>query len=99
MVRLFILWVFILRIRRAGTRGVRGGDASPCDKAMKIWVNGTMNEFTDRLTISGLLKELAVQSEQAAVELNLAILDRADYAKTVLKDGDKLEIIRFVGGG
>jgi thiamine biosynthesis protein ThiS len=66
---------------------------------MKIWVNGTMKEFTDRLTISGLLNQLAVQSEQAAVELNLAILDRADFSKTVLKDGDKLEIIRFVGGG
>jgi sulfur carrier protein len=77
MVRLFILYVF----------------------NMKIWVNGTMKEFADRLTISGLLSQLAVQSEQAAVELNLAILDRADFSKTVLKDGDKLEIIRFVGGG
>ena len=77
MVRLFILYVF----------------------NMKIWVNGTMKEFTDRLTISSLLNQLAVQSEQAAVELNLAILDRADFSKTVLKDGDKLEIIRFVGGG
>lgn len=66
---------------------------------MKIWVNGTMREFTDRLTVSGLLKQLAIQSEQVAVELNLAILERADYVKTVLKDGDKLEIIRFVGGG
>ncbi len=62
-------------------------------------MNGTMREFTDRLTVSGLLKQLAIQSEQVAVELNLAVLERADYAKTVLKDGDKLEIIRFVGGG
>ena len=66
---------------------------------MKIWVNGTMREFTDCLTVAGLLKQLAIQSEQVAVELNLAVLERADYAKTVLKDGDKLEIIRFVGGG
>jgi len=69
------------------------------DPKMKIWVNGTMKEFADRLTVTGLLKQLAVQSEQAAVELNLAVLERTDYAKTVLKDGDKLEIIRFVGGG
>ena len=66
---------------------------------MKIWVNGTMKEFNDRLTVSGLLGQLAIQTEQVAVELNLALLERADYAKTVLKDGDKLEIIRFVGGG
>ena len=66
---------------------------------MKILVNGTMKEFADRLSISALLNQLAIQSGQAAVELNLAILDRADYDKTVLKDGDKLEIIRFVGGG
>ena len=66
---------------------------------MKIWVNGVMKEFNDRLTVTGLLKQLAIQSEQVAVELNLTVLERADYAKTVLKDGDKLEIIRFVGGG
>ena len=66
---------------------------------MKIWVNGMMTESSDRSTVSDLLKQLAIQSEQAAVELNLAILERADYGMTVLKDGDKLEIIRFVGGG
>jgi sulfur carrier protein len=66
---------------------------------MKIWVNGTMKEFADRLTVSGLLKQLAIQSERVAVELNLVVLERADYTKTVLKDGDKLEIIGFVGGG
>ena len=58
-----------------------------------------VTESADRSTVSELLKQLAIQSDQAAVELNLAILERADYAKTVLKDGDKLEIIRFVGGG
>jgi sulfur carrier protein len=66
---------------------------------MKIWVNGTMKEFTDRLTVSGLLKQLSIQSERVAVELNLVVLERTDYAKAVLKDGDKLEIIGFVGGG
>ena len=66
---------------------------------MKIWVNGMVTESADRSTVSELLKQLAIQSDQAAVELNLTILERADYAKTVLKDGDKLEIIRFVGGG
>ncbi len=62
-------------------------------------MNGTMKEVTDRLTVSGLLKQLAIQSERVAVELNLVVLERVDYAKAVLKDGDKLEIIGFVGGG
>jgi len=66
---------------------------------MKIWVNGMVTESADRSTVSELLKQLAIQSDQAAVELNLTIMERADYAKTILKDGDKLEIIRFVGGG
>ena len=66
---------------------------------MKISVNGMVTESPDRSTVSDLLKQLAIQSDQAAVELNLSILERADYGKTILKDGDKLEIIRFVGGG
>jgi len=66
---------------------------------MEIWVNGVSKEFSDRLTVSGLLEQLEIRSEQVAVELNLAILERSNYADTLLKDGDKLEIIRFVGGG
>ena len=66
---------------------------------MKIWVNGVMKEFQDRLTVSGLLTQLGIQSGRVAVELNLEILERLDYGKTELKDGDKLEIVSFVGGG
>jgi thiamine biosynthesis protein ThiS len=66
---------------------------------MKISVNGMVTESPERSTVSDLLRQLAIQSDQAAVELNLTILERADYGKTILKDGDKLEIIRFVGGG
>ena len=66
---------------------------------MKIWVNGVMKEFQDRLTVSGLLTQLRIQSGRVAVELNLEILERLDYGKTELKDGDKLEIVSFVGGG
>ena len=62
-------------------------------------MNGVRKEFSDRLTVSGLLEQLEIRSEQVAVELNLAILERSNYADTLLKDGDKLEIIRFVGGG
>ena len=62
-------------------------------------MNGVSKEFSDRLTVSGLLEQLEIRSEQVAVELNLAILERSNYADTLLKDGDKLEIIRFVGGG
>ena len=62
-------------------------------------MNGVRKEFSDRLTVTGLLEQLEIRSEQVAVELNLAILERSNYADTLLKDGDKLEIIRFVGGG
>jgi thiamine biosynthesis protein ThiS len=66
---------------------------------MKILVNGMLTESADRSTVSELLKQLSIQSDQAAVELNLAILEPTEYENTVLKEGDKLEIIRFVGGG
>ena len=62
-------------------------------------MNGVRKEFSDRLTVSGLLEQLDIRGGQVAVELNRMILERSNYGDTVLKDRDKLEIIGFVGGG
>lgn len=53
----------------------------------------------DNLTLSALLTELRINPLGVAVELNLKIIPKTDYAKTQLKENDKLEIISFVGGG
>ncbi len=65
---------------------------------MQIIVNGEQKEV-EPLSVLGLLEMLVIDPRRVAVELNLEILPKADYATTVLQDGDRLEVVQFVGGG
>ena len=62
-----------------------------------ITVNGEKLEFSGN--ISGLLDVLEYNGKRVAVELNENIVPKTEYDSTILSDGDKLEIVRFVGGG
>ncbi|MBI3994757.1 MAG: sulfur carrier protein ThiS [Nitrospirae bacterium] len=66
---------------------------------MRLYLNGEGREFAPNTTVANLLEALQTSPERVAVELNLRILDKQEYARTVLKEGDRLEIISFVGGG
>ena len=66
---------------------------------MIVTVNGKPTELADGLTIDGLLERLEVRREYTAVALNREVTPKAAYAQTVLKDGDKVEIVRPMGGG
>ena len=66
---------------------------------MQVMVNGESREVPEGTTVSGLLELLAVAPERVVVELNLAILKRAQSPVTTLKAGDQVEIVQFVGGG
>ncbi len=65
---------------------------------MFIVVNGEQKEIGP-LSVLGLLELLEIDPRRVAVELNLEILPKPDYATTVLQDGDRIEIVQFVGGG
>lgn len=65
---------------------------------MMIKVNGE-DYITDKVFLSELLSDLGVISERVAVELNLKVIKRADISKQILKEGDIVEIVNFVGGG
>ena len=65
---------------------------------MKISVNGEPREVADDLTIEGLLREMKI-AERVAVEVNLEVVRRARHAEHRLAQGDKVEIVTFVGGG
>lgn len=67
--------------------------------AMFIQLNGERREFPDGLSLAALVEQLGMKADRVAVELNLEIISRANWQKTELKDGDKLEIVHFVGGG
>ena len=66
---------------------------------MELQVNGETRTLGDGTTVSTLLEELKVQPERVVVEVNLAILKRAQHAATILQEGDQVEIVQFVGGG
>jgi thiamine biosynthesis protein ThiS len=66
---------------------------------MKITVNGHEREVADGLTLAQLLSEMKLAPHSLAVERNQAIAEREDFAATVIEDGDRLEIVQFVGGG
>jgi sulfur carrier protein len=65
---------------------------------MKIVVNGEERQVPDGLTVAGLL-ELMAQGERVAVEVNSAVVRRTAHATHALADGDRVEVVAFVGGG
>ena len=71
---------------------VRGG-------SLTITVNGESREVTDGLMLLDLLHELELRAEQVAVERDLHVIPRKEFAACMLKEGDVLEIVTLVGGG
>lgn len=66
---------------------------------MEIILNGEKKDVKENISLPDLLKELNLKPDRVAVELNLNIVDKNKYDQTLLKEGDKLEIVHFVGGG
>lgn len=67
--------------------------------AIHIHVNGQVRTWRSGATVADLLQDLDIQTERVAVELNLEILDRAVFGQRQLKEGDRVEILGFIGGG
>jgi thiamine biosynthesis protein ThiS len=66
---------------------------------LQITLNGERFELEQPLSISALLEKLAIDPRRVAVEHNLAILKRQRYPEVVVGEGDRIEIVNFVGGG
>lgn len=66
---------------------------------MTVFVNGEEREIPEKLNLSELLKLLEMPATRIAVELNREVARRADWEKIEIKNGDRLEIVHFVGGG
>jgi thiamine biosynthesis protein ThiS len=64
-----------------------------------IEVNGEPRNVLAPLTIGELIRHLALAPERLAIELNHMVVRRADWQRIVLKEGDRVEIVHFVGGG
>jgi sulfur carrier protein len=66
---------------------------------IQIQVNGESQYVAANATVVALIAQLELAQERLAIELNLDILPRTKWHETVLREGDKLEIVHFVGGG
>ena len=66
---------------------------------MTITLNGDRRELGGPISISALLEQLEIDARRVAVELNMAVVKKAAYDSSVIKDGDEVEIVNFVGGG
>jgi sulfur carrier protein len=62
-------------------------------------LNGEPHEIAGPVTISALPAELNIDPRIVAVEHNVSIVKRQQYDSTVVREGDEVEIVRFVGGG
>ena len=66
---------------------------------MRLTINGEDRTFDCPLTVEKLLGEIGVDSRKVAVERNLEIVPKSQYRRVSLGDGDRLEIVHFIGGG
>lgn len=66
---------------------------------MKLTINGEEKQFQSVTNVADLVGQLGMKSDRVAVELNRDIITRSKWEEATLNDGDKLEIVHFVGGG
>jgi sulfur carrier protein len=69
---------------------------------MKLHINGEERDFSGAsktFTLTALIESLGMKADRVAIELNREIAPRDRWAATELRDGDRLEIVHFVGGG
>ena len=66
---------------------------------MQVQINGEARDFEGPLTVESVLQSLGFDARKIAVERNLEIVPKGAYGGTAVQDGDRLEIVHFIGGG
>ena len=66
---------------------------------MEISVNGERRQVGEGMTVLLLLRTLSLPETRVAVERNRSLVRKAEFGDTLLRDGDRIEIVTFVGGG
>ena len=66
---------------------------------MTITLNGEPFELSGPLTVTELLSRLEIDARRVAVEHNVTVLKRTAFDETVVREGEEVEIVNFVGGG
>jgi thiamine biosynthesis protein ThiS len=66
---------------------------------MQVYINGEAQIVSGISTVADLVEKFALNIRKVAVEINLAIVPRSLYGQTALSEGDRIEIVQFIGGG
>jgi len=66
---------------------------------MQITLNGESRDIAAGMTVADLLRDIGIEPRKVAVERNLEIVSKSSYDTTPVEDGDKFEIVHFIGGG
>ena len=66
---------------------------------MQLLVNGVSKTCAEAISVAEFIERMGMKGDRVAVELNREILPRGRWMETQLRDGDRLEIVQFVGGG
>ena len=66
---------------------------------MRLIINGETRTFAEVADVASLVAALGLDARKVAVEHNLEIVPRSTYGRTRLNEGDRIEIVHFVGGG
>jgi thiamine biosynthesis protein ThiS len=66
---------------------------------LRVYINGESREFPDPLSLDQLIEQLALPAVRIAIELNREVVRRSDWPSARVQEGDRIEIVHFVGGG
>jgi sulfur carrier protein len=66
---------------------------------ISVQINGEEKVFATEVNLEWVIDSLSLQNKKIAVEINEQIIPRSEYTKTLIKNGDSIEIVAAVGGG
>lgn len=64
-----------------------------------ITLNGKRKEIQEGMSLTELLKNLGIEPQRVALEVNLNVIRRMEYEKTKISEGDRIEVVQIIGGG
>lgn len=66
---------------------------------MKVIINGETKEFSENSTLQSIITELQIEDKVMACAVNMEIVKKENWGKTIPQENDKIELLQFVGGG
>lgn len=68
-------------------------------RRLRVFINGESKEISGTPSLAELIEQLDLPAARIAIELNREVVRRSEWSSTILQDGDRIEIVHFVGGG